>query len=61
MNIQYLPSNKRMQSDVAYGHAADAGRYVLVLILLIVSIMILSANEWRSQDLKGNEIKSQRG
>ena len=53
--------NKRMQSDASKAGAADAGRYVHFQVLTIVSIMILYLNEWRSQDLEGNEIQSQRG
>ena len=56
-------ANKRMQSDqltrYASALAADAGRYVLVLNLLIVSIVLPFANEWHSKDLEGDEIKSQ--
>ena len=55
-----MTSNKRMKSDqttrYAPGLAADAERYVLVQILLIVSLMLLSPNEWHSKDLEGNEI-----
>ena len=36
-------------------------RYVYLQILTIVSLMILYINEWRSQDLEGNEIQSQGG
>jgi len=59
-----MTPNKRMQSDRSTGYAsetaADARRYVLVQILLIVSLMLLSQNEWHSKDLEGNEIESQR-
>jgi hypothetical protein len=54
-----------MQTDQNVRYAliltADAMRYVHVQILTIVSIMVLFVNEWHSQDLKGNEIQSQRG
>ena len=46
-------------SRTRQSRAADAGRYVLVLNLLIVSIVLPFVNEWHSKDLEGDEIKSQ--
>ena len=62
--ITYQPYNKRMQTDIstryASENAADARRYVLIQDSHIVSIVLSFLNEWRSKDLEGNEIKSQR-
>ena len=53
-----LPHNKSLQPTA--NAAAKLTRYVHFHILTMVSIVILSLYEWRSQDLEGNEIQSQR-
>ena len=37
LTCELMPRNKGVQTDVAYGHAADAGRYVALCQNLIAT------------------------